>query len=214
MNLTTIVLCLLALTNVQATGMSTSAGVPSGVVVECGNGVCESGEDCTNCAADCVIPLVACGNALCEAGNGENCVSCPQDCAGQQSGKPSNRFCCGFGGDAPDGCGDSRCTTGGFSCTETPVSGSSCCGDAVCEFPGESCSNCAADCAQGPELCTGGVDEDCDGLVDCADAACTDDLACEGVCTLGQTGDPCTEDSDCCSNKCKGKSGAKQCKGQ
>ncbi len=31
-------------------------------------------------------------------------------------------------------------------------------------------------------------------------------------CTLGQVGDPCTQDSDCCSNKCKGPAGGKTCK--
>ncbi len=33
-----------------------------------------------------------------------------------------------------------------------------------------------------------------------------------GQCTLGQKGDACTVDSDCCSNSCKGKPGAKTCK--
>lgn len=33
-----------------------------------------------------------------------------------------------------------------------------------------------------------------------------------GQCTLGQPGDSCTLDSECCSNKCKGRSGAKTCR--
>jgi len=33
-----------------------------------------------------------------------------------------------------------------------------------------------------------------------------------GSCTLGQKGDSCTANSDCCSNKCTGKSGAMSCK--
>jgi len=33
-----------------------------------------------------------------------------------------------------------------------------------------------------------------------------------GSCTLGQKGDSCTSNSDCCSNKCTGKSGAQTCK--
>lgn len=33
-----------------------------------------------------------------------------------------------------------------------------------------------------------------------------------GTCTDGQVGDPCTVDSDCCSNKCRGPSGGKTCK--
>jgi len=33
-----------------------------------------------------------------------------------------------------------------------------------------------------------------------------------GGCTNGQVGDPCTDNSQCCSNNCKGKPGAKTCK--
>jgi len=33
-----------------------------------------------------------------------------------------------------------------------------------------------------------------------------------GSCTLGQKGDSCNANSDCCSNKCSGKSGSKTCK--
>lgn len=33
-----------------------------------------------------------------------------------------------------------------------------------------------------------------------------------GSCELGQVGDPCSSDSDCCSNKCRGRPGGKTCK--
>jgi len=33
-----------------------------------------------------------------------------------------------------------------------------------------------------------------------------------GGCELGQKGDPCNDDADCCSGKCKGKPGSKTCK--
>jgi hypothetical protein len=33
-----------------------------------------------------------------------------------------------------------------------------------------------------------------------------------GGCDLGQPGDSCSSSSDCCSNSCKGKPGAKTCK--
>lgn len=33
-----------------------------------------------------------------------------------------------------------------------------------------------------------------------------------GGCSLGQKGDPCSSDADCCSNKCRGPSGGKTCK--
>ena len=49
----------------------TSPAAPrGGVVDDCGNGVCDPGEDCNSCSADC---------------------------DGVQSGKPANRWCCGDG---------------------------------------------------------------------------------------------------------------------
>jgi leucyl aminopeptidase len=196
-----------------------------------GNGTCDPGEDCDGCPSDCPsFPLssATCGNGLCEAGDGEDCVSCAADCAGQQSGKPSARFCCGFGGDGPVGCSDSACTSGGFSCTEIPQGsgGNSCCGDLTCEGsedgfncavdcgapvcgdavcdPGEDECNCAADCGLPAVdefgLCTDGADNDCDTDVDCDDADCAGDAAC--IC--GAKGDACSTGADCCSGSCKG----------
>jgi hypothetical protein len=157
--------------------------LPPQCVSGCGNGICESGEDCNTCPSDCVSGTssgAVCGNGVCEAGDGEDCVTCPADCNGVQGGKPANRFCCGNGGSNPVGCNDSRCTTGGFSCTTTPVpgGGSFCCGDTFCD-PGEDCGNCALDCTVGAEVCTGGIDEDCNGQVDCADGACSTDPVCQ-----------------------------------
>jgi V8-like Glu-specific endopeptidase len=61
---------------------------------------------------------------------------------------------------------------------------------------------------QNPESsCSDGLDNDCDGLTDGADPDCGG-----GGCNLGQAGDSCTDNSDCCSNNCKGKPGAKTCK--
>jgi len=92
----------------------------------CGNGVREPGEECDgtdfggatcgdfgcnmgmlSCTAMCLIDTSGCfdcgpvcGNNMCEPGTGsqnEDCMSCPQDCAGQLTGNPNNRFCCGNG---------------------------------------------------------------------------------------------------------------------
>jgi hypothetical protein len=66
-------------------------------------------------------PGAVCGNGSCEAGDGEDCVSCPDDCNGVQTGKPSDRFCCGGGGgDNPLTCSDALCT-GSVSCTDETV---------------------------------------------------------------------------------------------
>ena len=175
----------------------------------CGNGICEStnAEDCNTCPQDCISGSTSgatCGNGICEAGNGEDCLSCPADCNGVQGGKPANRYCCGDGdGTNPVSCSDSRCTASGNTCTDIPVSGGSyCCGDNVCEGD-ETCGNCATDCNLGAELCTGGVDEDCDGAVDCADGECSGDPACQGG-QCADVGDSCREDIDCCSGSCSG----------
>ena len=63
--------------------------------------------------------------------------------------------------------------------------------------------------SEDPEVsCGDGLDNDCDGFVDGADPDCD----AGGSCTDGQKGDSCALDSDCCSNKCKGKAGSKTCK--
>ena len=49
--------------------------------------------------------------------DGEDCLSCPQDCAGIQSGNPADFFCCGDGdGRVPVTCSDPRCTSFGPTC--------------------------------------------------------------------------------------------------
>jgi len=61
------------------------------------NGSCDFGEDCQSCPADCAqVSGASCGNGLCEGGDGENCATCPEDCAGKQKGSAQNQFCCGF----------------------------------------------------------------------------------------------------------------------
>ncbi len=196
----------------------------------CGDGTCNFGEDCNGCPTDCPsfsLPTAQCGNGLCEAGDGEDCVNCPADCNGVQSGKPANRFCCGFGGSNPVGCADSACTTSGFSCTESQQGsgGSTCCGDAICESPedGASCAvdcgppafcgdsvcdpsesscSCASDCGAPPGneagLCGDGVDNDCDLDVDCDDSDCAGDALCQTFdCSTFTTKTSCNSESAC-----------------
>ncbi|HEX9801373.1 MAG TPA: hypothetical protein VGC00_14530 [Thermoanaerobaculia bacterium] len=82
----------------------------------------------------------------------------------------------------------------------------------IAAFPGPSCGGGGCE-PTGAEAgnCGDGVDNDCDGFVDCLDSDCSGDPLCAG-CTLGEKGDPCVVDGDCCSNRCKGKPGAKTCK--
>ena len=151
----------------------------------CGNGVCESGEDCASCSSDCFSGSGAatCGNGICEIGDGENCQNCASDCNGVTGGRPSNRYCCG----SDTFCGDSRCSSGGNSCTETPSVGS-CCGDGICEGS-EDGANCAVDC-------TG-----CSVNADCADGdSCTTDVCNNGACS--NTPISCDDADACTADNC------------
>ena len=58
--------------------------------------------------------------------------------------------------------------------------------------------------------CSNGQDDDGDGVFDCADNDCSTDPACMGSCS--PLGSSCALPADCCSDKCKGKSGFKTCK--
>lgn len=234
MRISFIAVLMLTMTNVQATDTVAAAadaeiakGAPAKLLVAaggddiwdrykqiirggvgCGDGICggtSQGEDCVSCPSDCPTGFSppACGDGVCSAADGENCVNCPSDCNGMQKGSPANRYCCGSGGgENPVPCSDARCTTSGFSCSDVPFE-PWCCGDGVCDFGEE----CTVDGFQA-EVCSGGVDEDCDGAVDCADTDCAADPAC--VCSI--KGEACTDDNDCCSGRCRGKSGAKTCK--
>ncbi len=180
----------------------------------CNNdGTCDAGEDCNNCPSDCISGSGAtCGNGVCEAGDGEDCVSCPSDCDGRQSGKPSNRFCCGDGGGQNAILCDSttpECNGGGFSCTDVPASGS-CCGDATCEGS-EDGSNCAIDCAcidaadcdDGigctNDDCVGGFCDNVPNDANCADDGqfCNGSEFCDGSADCSSTGDPCGSGENC-----------------
>jgi len=79
---------------------------------------------------------------------------------------------------------------------------SSFCGDGYCH-PEEYCS-CPDDCGtplSSETNCSDGIDDDCDGFIDCLDADCTNELSC-GDC--GTKGSPCATAADCCSGDCRG----------
>jgi hypothetical protein len=153
-------------------------GLPDGVQPPpntCGNGTCDSTENCGNCPKDCGF-CKTCGDGTCD--NGESCVGCPQDCGACPS--CGNGFCdatedcticpqdcgkcaaCGDGtcqtnescNNCPDDCGKCvGCGDGLCGSTETCISCPHDCG--VCSFCGnnkcetyETCSNCPQDCGQ------------------------------------------------------------------
>src|SRR6185369_942268 len=54
-------------------------GETSAAVTVCGNGVCETGETCAGCPADCGrCSGDYCGDGRC--GRKESCTTCPRDC--------------------------------------------------------------------------------------------------------------------------------------
>ena len=93
-------------------------------------------------------------------------------------------------------------------------------GSSQCTYPETDCDDTdpAIGPATGPEQCAGGLDEDCDGFVDCADSDCYSDPACtafgecnhNGICEDGQEGRPdrgetcdnCPEDYCCGPHPC------------
>jgi hypothetical protein len=136
------------------------------------NGICEPDEDCDTCPNDCLFEGVTagvCGNGVCEPNVGENCLSCPADCAGKQKGKPDKQFCCGDGdGVNPIDCDDPRCTSEGLVCGEA-VPTSYCCGDLICEGA-ENSVNCELDCGPPPQCLANG--EVCSSADQCCSQKC------------------------------------------
>ena len=65
-------------------------------------------------------------------------------------------------------------------------------------------------CTPVAEVCTDGADNDCDGLIDCADPDCSSSPSCSSTCS--PAGAACTNNGDCCSNHCKGPAGRKTCR--
>ena len=184
---------------------------------QCGNGICDPGEDYCSCPTDCGAPPAeicdngldddcdgdidcddadcfgdpacpSCGDGTCNPG--EDCHTCPSDCIGQTGGRPSSRYCCGDG--VCEGAEDAiNCEV---DCGAGPV-----CGDGTCD-PGEDECNCSQDCGTPPaEICGNGIDDDCDGYSDCDDVDCFGDPSCptcgDGTCDPGE--DQCNCSQDC-----------------
>lgn len=137
----------------------------------CGNGICEAGENCSNCSIDC---SATCGNGVCESSCGENSLNCSIDCG------PT--------------CGNGVCESG-ETCSNCPIDCGSCgptCGNGICET-GETCSNCSIDCGVCPPTCGNGkceTGENCQNCkIDCPTPTCGNGV-CESNCGEGP--------SNCC----------------
>jgi hypothetical protein len=148
-----------------------AGGLGPGPGPECGNGVCEPGEDCLRCVADCGPCAATCGNATCEAE--EHCVNCPTDC-----------------GVCPPVCGNGACEAG-EDCASCAADCGVCgpvCGNGACEA-GEDCASCAADCGVCGPVCGNSA---CEAGEDCA--SCAADC---GVCGPACGNSACEAGEDC-----------------
>jgi hypothetical protein len=166
---------------------------------------------CTGCQspADC-NDGEACTNDVCDAGVCRNvaipdCTPCaaPSDC---DDSDPCTADSCSAGvceHVTTPGC--VRCTSVG-QCDDQQACTTDTCDAGICHntpIPG-----CGV-CHPTAESCTNGVDDDCDGLVDCADPDCATDRAClpppvPEICgnCIDDDGDGLVdfEDPDCCSD--------------
>ena len=135
---------------------------------ECGDGMCNNGETCSSCEADCgpCATAPSCGDGQCK--DGETCETCETDCGKCEDPKPS---CGNDNCDEGETC--STCEKDCGPCTPEPK-----CGDGTCD-EGETCLTCEADCSP----CTPCGNGTCDA--DETYATCKKDCAAKHPCADG-----------------------------
>ncbi len=172
---------LLVDTGPQSKGSSADTG---GLTIEnfCGDGTCDSGEDCNGCAADCGACPVLCGDGSCDPG--EDCASCGADCGacdpcgdGVCALNESCLDCPADCGECAPGCGDGLCEVDEtcrcpYDCGKCGTLNESGCGDGICGI-NESCASCRPDCGYCPHWCGDGI---CDSSENCL--TCNPDCTC------------------------------------
>jgi hypothetical protein len=155
---------------------------------------CEDAIDCTNdsctlgrCtyetdASRCAAPANQCLRAICVVG-----VGCEEEA---RTGLCDDGEFCNVDDTCVDGvCMGSGDRCPGLTCDEDADACVGCDGDEDCTN-GEVCSSTVCTCPSSDETCGNGVDDDCDGDVDCADFDCVGE-------SCGANGVECTVDGRC-----------------
>jgi hypothetical protein len=176
----------------------------------CGNGVCESSENCLRCRQDCgCMGGQLCCSGLCveprcssdyDCGDGKSCTvdwclnpgSCVAECDNREIAVCMHN----------DGC----CASGCSSATDSDCSSS--CGNRLCEA-GESCTSCEQDCGCGSGLCCGGMcveplcvaDYECDDGSACTIDSCSGAGGCSAQCQYTRIV-ACLNNDGCCPVGC------------
>jgi len=111
----------------------------------CGNGICDSGEDPTTCANDCLANT--CGNHVCEVS--EDGTSCPQDCTPTTCGNGTCEAPTENPAKCPADCAWATCGNGVCEAGEEGSCADDCyanlCGNGICDYS-EDPTTCAEDC--------------------------------------------------------------------
>jgi len=167
---------------------------------QCGNFVCEAGEDVASCAQDCEV---VCGNERCDPG--EDVASCPLDCAvcGNNACEGEEAITCRR--DCPV-CGNGTCEL--FEENTCPADCTTC-GNAVCEASElETCPQDCGVCTPNSRECLGDLlrvctangvafeDVDCGTFEQvCAKGGCVVPNQCgNGACETGEDETSCAGD--------------------
>jgi len=148
---------------------------PIGVGETCENGLDDNGDGFID------------EGCVCEAGGWEYCWTGPATRRGQGACRDGVQRCEPFGEFLAWG----ACEGAVLPTEEIPGN----CIDEDCDGVDPACGSCGVFENCGPD----GVDDDCDGYVDCADSDCASNPACSGMCVPAEFGELCDDglDNDC-----------------